>query len=302
MAENSTPLASNKSGCADPMAPFAGSTALIFGGGRNIGRAVVQEFARRGARLVAADLDFEGARETAYLVRTAGGEAWAVRCDVSNDESVLDAANEAECHLGPIDIVMNNAGIISGGNPEDIPVAEWQRMMDINFFGMVRSIKVFLPRMLARGSGYIVNTASFAGLYPFASSRIHYAASKAAVVSMSENLALYLMPKGIRVSCLCPGPVMTTSTQGMKHFSADYIMRAPGSHLSVKSQDEAATILADGMRDGRIIIPTHDELWETLNQRASSHDDFIRAKDAEFAAGDSGRPRIPETLRQTLGA
>lgn len=284
------------------MAPFAGSAALIFGGGRNIGRAIVEEFARRGARVVAADVDFDAARETAELVRKAGGEAWAVRCDVGSDESVLNAASEAERRTGALDIVVNNAGILSGGNPEDIPIAEWQRVMDINFFGMVRSIEVFMPRMIARGSGYIVNTASFAGLYPFASSRIHYAASKAAVVSMSENLALYLMPKGVRVSCLCPGPVMTTSNQGMKHFSADYIMRAPGSKLTVKSQAEAATILADGMRAGRIIIPTHDELWETLIKRADSLDGFIRMKHAEFEAGDSGRPQLPEALRRTMGA
>lgn len=279
-----------------PNAPFTGSTALVIGAGANIGRSIVQEFARRGARVVAADLNDEGARETAELVKAAGGEAHGIVCDVSSDASVKAASGEAERLLGPIDIVVNNAGIISGGNPEDIPLAEWQRMMDVNFFGMIRSNAIFLPRMIARGRGYIVNTASFAGLYPFATSRIHYAASKAAVVSMSENLALYLMDKGIRVSCLCPGPVMTTSVNSMRHFSENYTMRAPGSHLFVKSQDEAAIALADGMRDGRIIIPTHDELWETLERRASELDDFIQGKHAEFTAGDSGRPQMPAHL------
>ena len=285
----------------DPMFPFAGSAALIFGGGRNIGRAVALEFARRGARVAVADLDYDGAQETAKLVEATGRQACALRCDVSSDASVLETANEAERALGPMDIVMNNAGILSGGNPEDIPVAAWRQMMDINFFGMVRSNEVFLPRMLARGSGHIVNTASFAGLYPFASSRIHYAASKAAVVSMSENLALYLMPKGIRVSCLCPGPVMTTSVDGMKHYSKDYVMRAPGSHLVLKSQEEAARTLANGMRDGRIIIPTDEKVWETLQRRAASPDDFIRNKNAEFEAGDSGRPQVPEEFLRKPG-
>ncbi len=289
------------SNSADPMAPFAKSAAIVFGGGRNIGRAVVLEFARRGAQVAIADLDFAGAQETAHLVEAMGNKACALRCDVGSDASVLAVADEAERQLGPLDIVMNNAGILSGGNPEDIPVAAWQQMMDINFFGMVRSIEVFLPRMLSRGSGYIVNTASFAGLYPFASSRIHYAASKAAVVSMSENLALYLMPKGIRVSCLCPGPVMTTSVHGMKHYSTDYVMRAPGSHLVLKSQEEAARILADGMRDGRIIIPTHDELWGTLRSHAASPDSFIRDKHAQFEAGDSGRPIVPEEFLRKSG-
>jgi NAD(P)-dependent dehydrogenase (short-subunit alcohol dehydrogenase family) len=290
------------SGSVDPMAPFAASAAIVFGGGRNIGRAVVLEFARRGAHVAIADIDFAGAEETANLARAMGNKACPLRCDVSSDASVLEVADEAERQLGPMDIVMNNAGILSGGNPEDIPVAAWQQMMNVNFFGMVRSIEVFLPRMLARGSGHIVNTASFAGLYPFASSRIHYAASKAAVISMSENLALYLMPKGIRVSCLCPGPVMTTSIQGMKHYSTDYVMRAPGSHLVLKSQEEAARILADGMRDGQIIIPTHDEIWETLRRRAASPDTFIRNKNAEFEAGDSGRPKVPEEFLRKAGA
>ncbi len=285
----------------NPSAPFAGSAAIVFGGGRNIGRAVVLEFAQRGARVAVADLDFEGAQETAELVKATGPEAIALRCDVSSDASVLAAADAAERELGPIDIVMNNAGILSGGNPEDIPVSAWQQMMDINFFGMIRSIEVFLPRLISRRKGHIVNTASFAGLYPFATSRIHYAASKAAIVSMSENLALYLMPKGIKVSCLCPGPVMTTSIQGMKHYSTDYIMRAPGSHLTLKSQQDAARILADGMRDGLIMIPTHDEIWETLKQRAASPDAYIRNKNAEFESGDSGKPHVPEHFLKKAG-
>jgi NAD(P)-dependent dehydrogenase (short-subunit alcohol dehydrogenase family) len=280
-------------------APFAESAALVIGGGRNIGRAIALEFARRGARVAVADFDLTGAEETAALVRENGGEAIGLRCDVASEGSIRGAADEAERRLGAMDIVVNNAGILSGGNPEDIPLAAWQRMMDINFFGMVRSNEVFLPRMLAQERGHIVYTASFAGLYPFASSRVHYAASKAAVISMAENMALYLMPKGIKVSCLCPGPVMTTSIHGMEHFSKDYIMRAPGSELTVKSQEETAKILADGMRDGRIIIPTHDEVWSTLSELAASPDAFIRKKNAEFESGDSGKPQVPEEfLRQ----
>jgi NAD(P)-dependent dehydrogenase (short-subunit alcohol dehydrogenase family) len=273
--------------------PFINRTALVIGGGRNIGRQVVLEFARRGAQIAVADRDFEGTQETADLVRQMGGRAIAISCDVASEASLGACAAQAEELLAPVDILVNNAGILSGGNPEDIPVAAWQQMMDINYFGMVRAIELFLPKMIARGNGHIVNTASFAGLYPFASSRIHYAASKAAVLSMSQNLALYLLPKGIRVSCLCPGPVMTTSNQDMKHFSEDYVMRGPGSHLLVKSQEETANILADGMREGRIVIPTHEELWDTLPAWAASPDRFIHNKADEFVAGDSGRPAVP---------
>ncbi|MDE2595682.1 MAG: SDR family oxidoreductase [Sphingomonadales bacterium] len=276
-----------------PPVPFAGAATLVIGGGRNIGREVAREFARRGARLAVADLDLEGAEEAAALIREAGGEAVALPCDVSSDASVKATVASAEAALGPLAILMNNAGILSGGNPEDIPVAAWQQMMDINFFGMVRAIEAVLPGMIARRRGHVVNTASFAGLYPFATSRMHYAASKAAVVSLSENLAVYGMDHGVRVSCLCPGPVMTTSVLGMKHWSENYTMRAPGSHLTVKSQEETARILADGMEAGRIIVPTHDEVWDTLRERAASPDAYVIKKHGEFASGDSGKPAVP---------
>src|SRR3974377_1960670 len=103
------------------MAPFAKSTGIVFGGGRNIGRAVVLEFARRGAHVAVADLDYEAAQETARLAQAMGNKACALRGDVVSDPSILQAADEAERRLGPLDIVMNNAGILSGGNPEDIP-------------------------------------------------------------------------------------------------------------------------------------------------------------------------------------
>lgn len=281
-------------------APFAGSAAIVFGGGRNIGRAVVLEFARRGARVAVADLDFAGAEETVAMIRQGGGEAVALAVDVGNEQSVRAAADAAEQALGPIDIVMNNAGILSGGNPEDIPLSAWQQMMDVNFFGMVRSILVFLPRMLARRSGHIVNTASFAGMYPYASGRMHYAASKAAVLSLSENLAVYGLPRGIRVSCLCPGPIMTTIGLSERSFSTGYFMSAPGSHLILKSSEEVAVTLADGMRDGRIIIPTHEEVRATLAEYGPDPDAYIHKKIAEFAAGDGGMPQVPEHLLRAI--
>jgi NAD(P)-dependent dehydrogenase (short-subunit alcohol dehydrogenase family) len=271
---------------------FKGKSALVFGAGRNIGRAIVQEFARRGARVAVADLDFAGAEEGAALIRAAGGEAIALRCNVMQSDSIAETAAAAETALGEIDIVMNNAGLLHSGNPEDFPFSEWERMIDCNLMGMVRSIEVFLPKMLARGHGHIVNTASFAGLYPYAASRIPYAVSKAGVIALSENLAIYAIPKGLKISCLIPGPVMTTSVHGMKTFSENVPMRGPGSHLWLKSQEDVATILADGMQANRILIPTHEDVRETLLEWAASPDAFIRKQIATFAAGDTGQPQI----------
>lgn len=272
------------------MFTFETKNALIIGAGQNIGREIALEFARRGARVAVADINKQGADETAQLINAAGGRALGIACDVTSESSINAAVNAAEAFLGPIDIHMNNAGILHSGNPEDFPPHEWERMFNINFFGAVRANAVVMPKMIARGQGYIVNTASFAGLYPYATSRVPYAASKAALISMSENLALYLLPKGIRVSCLCPGPTMTTSVIGMKPWSENTIMRGPGRNLGIKSQEEVAKILADGMCAERIIIPTHEAGWETIRARAASPDDFIKRKIEEFAGGDSGLP------------
>ena len=209
----------------EAMAPFAGANALIYGGAKGIGRAVALEFARRGARVAVADLDEAAAQDAAAAIIAAGGQAMALATNVLSDDSVRATAAAAEAQLGEIDIVMNNVGGMLNGHPEDIPMSEWQRMMDLNYFAAVRSQEIFLPKMIARGRGHIVNTASFAGLYPYAASRIPYAGAKAAVIAMTESLAIYLQPQGIRVSCLIPGPVMTGVLDTMTSWTPDCPMR-----------------------------------------------------------------------------
>lgn len=275
-----------------PSVTFANKTVLIYGAAKGIGRAVALEFAHRGARVAIADIDVGGAQETAKLIQGIGGEASALHCDVTNDASVREAAVGAETALGEIDIVMNNVGAILHGNPEDIPISEWQRMWDLNLMSIVRSNAVFLPKMIARGSGFIVNTASFAGLYPFATTRMPYVAAKSAVVALSESMALYLQPQGIKVSCLCPGPVMTGVLEGMKTWSANVAMRGPGSKLAIKAVEDVARTLADGMEAGRVLIPTHEEVWETLSRHWADPNAFIQSKIDEFERGDLGRPSL----------
>lgn len=269
---------------------FKKRVALIYGAGNGIGRAVAQEFARRGARLGVADIDLDGAKQTASLIAEAGGEAIALSCDVTQTESVRAAADEAEARLGPADIVMNNVGVILSGNPEDIPLHEWERIINLNLMSTVRGIDVFLPKMIARGGGHIINTASFAGLFPYAANRLPYAASKAAVISLSQNLAIYLQPMGVRVSCFCPGPVLTGVMGAMKTWSKNVAMRGVGRQYRLMQPDEAATILADGVENGRVLIPTHEEVLGDLQRWAASPDGFIQAKIDAFAAGDDGRP------------
>lgn len=274
-------------------APFAGASAIIFGGAKGIGMAVAQEWARRGARVAIADIDPDAARETADEIGGEGGEAVGIAVDVLSQASMEQAAREAQAAFGPADIVMNNVGAILNGHPLDIPESEWYRIFELNYFSIVRSNAIFLPAMLERGSGHVVNTASFAGLYPYAAGRIPYASSKAAVISMSENLAVLLEPKGVRVSCLVPGPVMTGIAQGMKDWTPDLPMYGPGSETALLTADTAAKVLADGMRDGRILIPSDDIAFEIISRRAADPDAFTRGKIAGFASGDVGMPKMP---------
>ena len=280
--------------------PFAEKTALIFGGAKGIGREVALEWARRGARLAVADIDEAAALAAAEEIKASGGEAIGLRADVLSDDSIGAAIEAAQTGMGEIDILMNNVGAVLNGHPEDVPFAEWQRIMDLNYLGSVRATQRLLPGMLARGSGHIVNTASFAGLFPYAASRIPYAAAKAAVIALTENLALYCEPQGVRVSCLVPGPVATGIMDTMTTWTKDCQMRGPGGELVLKLPREVAVVLADGMRDGRILIPSDEAAWEFVRRRAASPDDFLREKMDEFARGDIGRVQVPDAVREAL--
>lgn len=286
----------------DEAAPalFANATALIFGGAKGIGKAVALEWARRGARLVVADLDDAAAHDTASEIVDAQGAAIGIAADVLSDESIAAAAARAEEAFGPVDILMNNVGGMLNGHPEDIPFAEWQRIMDLNYFAAVRGVQHFLPRFLERGAGHIVNTASFAGLYPYAASRIPYAAAKAAVIAMSQNLALYLEPKGVRVSCLVPGPVATGVLDSMTNWTQDCPMRGPGAETTLMLPHDVAVKLSDGMAAGAILIPSDDVAIDIVQRWAASPDAFVRAKIGEFASGDEGRPAVPPSVMQAL--
>ena len=177
---------------------------------------------------------------------------------------------------------------------------EWQRIMDINYFAAVRGVQHFLPKFIARGSGHIVNTASFAGLYPYAASRVPYAAAKAAVIAMTQNLAVYLEPQGVRVSCLIPGPVMTGVMDSMTSWTTNCPMRGPGKETRLMLPEEVATVLADGMRDGRIMIPSDEVARDIVQRWAASPESFIRGKIDEFAGGERGNPEIPDTIKQMM--
>jgi len=191
-------------------------TAVITGGGSGIGRATAVVLARRGARIVVADIDAGAAQKVAADINGAGGAA----CDVAGDGAFEERKTVALDRFGRVDVVMNNVGVLTRGLSEHLPVEEWQRIFEINLFSVVRSNAVFLPLLIGQGHGHIVNTASFAGLFAYAYDRLPCAASKAAIVQISEGLRLYLRPQGIGVTVLCPGPVRTAIAASLPPRSA----------------------------------------------------------------------------------
>lgn len=252
------------------------AVAVITGAGSGIGRATALALARRGTRIVVTDVDEARATAVAAEVAAGGGEAIAVRCDVSqlsDLELVRDAAVE---RFGHVDVVMNNVGVLALGPVESIPLDEWQRVIDINLVGIVRSNLVFLPLLLQQRRGHVVNTASLAGLLPYGYDRLPYTATKHAVVGLSESLALYLRPRGIGVTCLCPAGVVTNITEQIRVFGPPTTPRSPS--LPVVDAEMVGELVADTIAKGGFLALTTPEVGDELVARARDVDAYLEAR------------------------
>jgi NAD(P)-dependent dehydrogenase (short-subunit alcohol dehydrogenase family) len=259
------------------------AVAIITGAGSGIGRGTAQALASRGAKVIVADRDLAGAQETVASIDAAGGSALAVENDVIAETAFVDLRDTALEHYGRVDIVMNNVGALTRGRPDAIPVDEWRRVLEVNLLSVVRSNDVFVPLLLEQGSGHIVNTASFAGLYTYAWDRTPYAAAKAAVVQLSEGLRLYLHPQGIGVTVLCPGPVMTGIMRSLPPtFGPETPTRGPGKQFELLQPDVVGEQVATAILEDTFWLPTHQQVREPLVERASDWNAFIAKQEAEI--------------------
>jgi NAD(P)-dependent dehydrogenase (short-subunit alcohol dehydrogenase family) len=234
--------------------------------------------------LVLGDIDIPGVEAVAREIQDLGGEALGVAADVTSVEAFEGLRDTALSAFGRVDLVMNNVGILTRGYPEHLPLEEWQRVIDTNLLSLVRSNAVFLPILIAQGSGHLVNTASFAGLFSYSYDRLPYAASKAAIVQISEGLALYLRPKGIGVTLLCPGPVATNIAASMRTFGPDTPTRGPGSQFTVKDPTDVGELVADAVLANRFFVPTDDQVLAVLHARALDWDGYLEAQQAGFSS------------------
>jgi NAD(P)-dependent dehydrogenase (short-subunit alcohol dehydrogenase family) len=234
---------------------------LITGAGSGLGRALALRYAQQGDRVACVDLQLARAQETLTLLKGSGHLA--LQADVGDDAAMETLGAQVRRQWDAPDVLINNAGIASGGPLLGTTMAEWRTIIEVDLLSVVRGCLAFLPGMLARGSGQIINTASFAGLAG-APGIMSYGVAKAGVVALSEQLRAELHPTGISVSVICPSFFRTNlcdtaiGSEKMKALVLRLMDAAPDSLDSVADATFAA---AEKRRF--LILPTRREprLW-----------------------------------------
>jgi 3-oxoacyl-[acyl-carrier protein] reductase len=205
---------------------FSDKTALVTGGSRGIGRACCLRLARAGARVAVNYCSNEAAAiETVRLVNETGGKGLAVRADVSSSDDVDRMIATVTAELGPVDLLVNNAGVFDYVPHQETTKAIWQRTLDVNLTGAFLVTWAVKDVMIAQGYGRIVNMSSISALDPRPMS-IAYAASKAGLAGLTKSTAAALAPHGIRVNAVAPGLIETDILDGVEQGTLDRLIDA----------------------------------------------------------------------------
>jgi len=260
--------------------PLRDAVAVITGGGSGIGRGAALALASRGACVVVSDLSGERALAIATEIEEAGGRAVATVADVTDETALASLRDTALKEFGRVDVVMNNVGVMAMGPPEALPDEAWLRTIDVNLLGIARANRVFLPLLLDQGRGHVVNTASASGLLAYGFDRLPYVATKHAIVGVSEALAIYLGPRGIGVTCLCPSGVATNILEQITVYGeAGATPRAPAH--DVVAPEDVGELTADAIENGRFLVLTVPEIERELIDRATDIEAYIQQRIAE---------------------
>ncbi len=247
------------------MKPLKDRLVVITGAASGIGFECARSFAKRGARLVISDINAEALEKARLELAAAGARCHAYPCDVASEASVNALAATVNRDVGTVDVLVNNAGVAFLGSFEETPLAQWRRILDINVLGIVHCVDAFLPSMrTAGGARKIVNVASLAGFAP-APNMSAYAASKHAVVGLSEVLALELHDTDVSVLIVCPGIINTPivhvsgTAPGMTDAQIAKLQKyydTDGCHPSVVAEDIVRAVESDA-----IVLPTGPMAW-----------------------------------------
>lgn len=275
------------------MTSFEGQTILITGAATGIGRSTARKLADLGARLVIVDLNGDGAIETAAALP---GNARGYRCDVRSDADVDALRDRVLADCGGVDILVNNAA----KPPVTGPLAEtdievWRDALDVNVLGYVRMIRAFLPHMIARGTGRIVNTSSGLALLPDPPTRFMgpYIASKGAQLAMSYAFAHALADTGVTLSVFCPGLTATSDRPGGPPPAGvgaptldDFRRGVPERRARPATADHAAQTFVDGLLSGAFLTCSQEGYHADLVDFATANLDpysIVRQAHAEAA-------------------
>lgn len=286
---------------------LAGQTAAITGAARGIGRATVEAFLRQGMKVAIGDVDLDAARQTAAEL---GASTVALPLDVTERASFAAFLDGAEEQLGPVDVLVNNAGIMPLGRFLDEDDATAQRIMDINVHGVILGMKVALPRMVARGRGHVVNIASQAGKYGFPGGAT-YCASKAAVINLSRAVRKELRRSGVDISVVSPVAVNTELGLGLSeprqrqfrkiepHQVADAIvetLRVPRFDVHVPKQlsvsERVAALMPIAMQDGLSRVTNADAVLSQVDSAARAGYELRAARSEPALAAAPEQPQI----------
>jgi NAD(P)-dependent dehydrogenase (short-subunit alcohol dehydrogenase family) len=242
-----------------------GKVVIVTGAGRGIGAAMCRQFAAAGAaRVIVSDRDAEAAAAVAEGI---GPTARSIHCDVASESQVADMVRQVLAEEQRIDLFCSNAGITVKGGLESSN-ADWQRMWEVNVMSRLYAARAVIPHMLERGTGYLVQTASAAGLLTEIGSA-SYSVTKHADLAMAEWLSTHYGRQGIRVSCVCPLGVETDMLD-----DSDPIHR----YLQLRSitADQAATSILEGIRSEQFLILPHPEVLEFFRLKGENYDRWLR--------------------------
>lgn len=230
-----------------------------------IGRALCQRFAAEGARaVVVADLEFDKAQQVAAEI---GGVA--VKTDVSNEADIINLVKQATEQFGRIDLFCSNAGIIGKPGGAEVSNKDWQEIFGVNVMAHIYAARAVLPQMIERGEGYLLQTASAAGLLTQIGSA-PYSVTKHAAVAFAEWLSITHADRGVKVSCLCPQGVRTRMLLGEDGTGENFLVAG-----SV-SPEEVADCVIKGLAEERFLILPHPEVADYFQRKANDYDRWLR--------------------------
>jgi NAD(P)-dependent dehydrogenase (short-subunit alcohol dehydrogenase family) len=250
---------------------LAGRRVVVTGGASGIGRAMCLRFAGLGAEVTVADENEQGAAATATAITDAGGRAAAQRCDVRREADLIGLVEQATATFGPIDLFCSNAGVPAGGGPEagdEVWTLAWQ----VHTMAHVWAARAVLPGMVERGHGYLLQTASAAGLLTNLGAA-PYAVTKHATVAFAEWLAITYGDAGITVSCLCPQGVRTPLLEGARDELAGAVVLASGDLIE---PDQVADAVVAGLATEQFLILPHPVVTDYWRAKVADYDRWLR--------------------------